>query len=113
MGAYFVLFLTSPFVLSFSLAICLCFGSSLHLGSGIGSRVGFLFLFQFGSAFSLGLFGLVRNMSFMFYGCFFPGDGGPLCGLFCFFLLRIFLDLFGEMVLGLGLRFSVFFLSST
>lgn len=56
------------FVLSISLAICLCFGCSLHLGLGIGSRVGFLFLF--GSTFSRGLFGIVRNMWFMFYGGF-------------------------------------------
>lgn len=40
------------------------------------------------------------------------GGGGPHCGLFCFFLLRIFADLFGEMVLGLGLRFFCFLSSS-
>lgn len=85
-GADFVFFFTSypsfSFIPSIPLAICLCFGCSLHLGSGINFCVGlFVCLRVSSSGVCLVCLG---NVFHVLWGSFF-GDGGPHCGFFYFF----------------------------
>lgn len=111
MVAHFVLFFSHPSLLFFlSLGRSVCVSGALCIWVR-ASVLALVFCFCLG-VLSLGvcsvLFGICRSCSTVGFSV------GWRFSLrtFLFFLLRIFADLFGEMVLGLGLRFFCFLSSS-